>query len=189
MPLDPLAKRFLTMMAAGSPSDRLRPSLNDRRQAFAKLMRRFVRADMTAATGTDGALPGPAGDIPYRLYAPANEGSEHLPGFVFFHGGGMVGGSIDTHDGVCAALAQTTGCRLVSVGYRLAPEHKFPSGPEDCYAVTKWVAENATAIGCDAKRIAVGGTSAGGNCVVRESTASSGCFASATMAWKLVFPS
>jgi acetyl esterase len=161
MPLDPLAKRFLTMMAAGSPSDRLRPSLNDRRQAFAKLMRRFVRADVTAATGIDGALPGPAGDIPYRLYAPANEGSEHLPGFVFFHGGGMVGGSIDTHDGVCAALAQTTGCRLVSVGYRLAPEHKFPAAVEDAIAATQWVSGHAASLDIDATKLVVGGDSAG----------------------------
>ena len=136
MPLDPLAKRFLTMMAAASPGDRLRPTANDRRQALAKLMQ-FARADVTDVTGTDGVLPGPAGDIPYRLYAPANDASEYLPGFVFFHGGGMVAGSIDTHDRICAALAQTTGCRLVSVGYRLAPEHKFPAAVEDAIAATK----------------------------------------------------
>ena len=101
MPLDPLAKRFLVMMAAAASSDRSRPTPDDRRQALAKLMQ-FARADVTAEVGVDGVLPGPAGDIPYRLYAPANTTTEHLPGFVFFHGGGMVAGSIDTHDRLCA---------------------------------------------------------------------------------------
>ena len=121
MPLDPLAKRFLAMTAAASPGDRSRTGLqnrvDDRRQALAKLMQ-FVRADVNVVAGIDGRLPGPAGDIPYRLYAPANATDAPLPGFVFFHGGGMVAGSIETHDRVCAALAQTTGCRLISVGDR-----------------------------------------------------------------------
>jgi acetyl esterase len=160
MPLDPLATRFLAMMAAASPGDRLRPTPNERRQALTKLMQ-FARTDVTAVTGIDGVLPGAGGDIPYRLYAPANEATEHLPGFVFFHGGGMVAGSIDTHDRVCAALAQVTGCRLVSVGYRLAPEHKFPAAVEDAIAATRWVSGHASSLGIDAARLAVGGDSAG----------------------------
>src|ERR1700730_16302231 len=122
MPLDPLAKRFLAM-AAASPGGRSRPSFEVRRQAFAKMMQ-FARADVAAVTGTDGVLPGPAGDIAYRLYAPADATGAPLPGFVFFHGGGMVAGSIQTHDHIAAVMAQTCGCRLVSVAYRLAPEHK-----------------------------------------------------------------
>src|ERR1700687_1717352 len=160
MPLDLLAKRFLVMMAAATPGDRLRPTPNDRRHALTKLMQ-FARADVTPATGTDGALPGPAGDIPYRLYAPASNPGDHLPGFVFFHGGGMVAGSIDSHDRICAALAQVTGCRLVSVGYRLAPEHKFPAAVEDAIAATRWVSGHASSLGIDAARLAVGGDSAG----------------------------
>src|SRR5471032_2252168 len=160
MPLDPLAKRFLTMMAAASSGDRLRPTANDRRQALAKLMQ-FARVGVTAVTGTDGVLPGPAGDIPYRFYSPANDDSEYLPGFVFFHGGGMVAGSIDTHDRLCAALAQVTDCRLVSVGYRLAPEHKFPAAVEDAIAATKWVSEQASSLGIDAAKLVIGGDSAG----------------------------
>ena len=160
MPLDPLAKRFLVMMAAATPGDRLRPTPNDRRQALTKLMQ-FARADVTPATGTDGALPGPGGDIPYRLYDPANDRSEYLPGFVFFHGGGMVAGSIDTHDRISAALAQATGCRLVSVGYRLAPEHKFPAAIEDAIAATRWVSGKAASLGIDAAKLVVGGDSAG----------------------------
>jgi acetyl esterase len=160
MPLDPLAKRFLTMMAAATPGDRSRPSAVERRQALTKLMQ-FVRADAAAASAVDGALPGPAGDIAYRLYTPANDATEYLPGFVFFHGGGMVAGSIDTHDRVCAALAQTTGCRLISVDYRLAPEHKFPAAVEDAIAATVWVSEHAVSLGIDAARLVVGGDSAG----------------------------
>jgi acetyl esterase len=160
MPLDPLAKRFLVMMAAASPADRSRPSPHDRRQALAKLMQ-FARADVTPADGTDGVLPGSAGDIPYRLYAPASAPTGHLPGFVFFHGGGLVAGSIDTHDRVCAALAQLTGCRLVSVGYRLAPEHPFPAAVEDAIAATRWVAVQAVSLGIDTTKLAVGGDSAG----------------------------
>src|ERR1700726_4514637 len=160
MPIDPLAKRFLTMMTVASPGDRSRPSASDRRQALAKLMQ-FVRAEVTDVTGVDGALPGPAGDLPYRLYDPANDRSGYLPGFVFFHGGGMVAGSIETHDRICAALAQTTGCRLVSVDYRLAPEHKFPAAVEDAIAATRWVSTHASSLGIDAERLVVGGDSAG----------------------------
>jgi acetyl esterase len=163
MPLDPLAKRFLAMTAA-APNDRSRPSRQDRaqerRQALAKLMQ-FARADVTEVTGIDGLLPGPAGDIPYRLYAPAHATTEPLPGFVFFHGGGMVAGSIETHDRVCAALAQTTGCRLISVDYRLAPEHKFPAAVEDAIAATHWVCTHAASLGIDATKLVVGGDSAG----------------------------
>jgi acetyl esterase len=134
--------------------------VNDRRQTRAKLVH-FARRGVTAVTRTDDVLPGPAGDIPYRLYAPANNNSEYLPGFVFFHGGGMVAGSIDTHDRICAVLAEVTGCRLVSVGYRLAPEHRFPAAVEDAIAATKWVSEQASALGIDAAKLIVGGDSAG----------------------------
>jgi acetyl esterase len=160
MPLDPLAKRFLDMMAAAASDGRTPSTIDERRQAFAKLMR-LTRADVAAVTGIDGAMPGPAGDIPYRLYAPANDANEYLPGFVFFHGGGMVGGSVETHDLVAAALAQTTGCRLVSVDYRLAPEHPFPAGIEDAIAATKWISEQASSLGIDVEKLVVGGDSAG----------------------------
>jgi acetyl esterase/lipase len=160
MPLDPLAKRFLAMTAAAAPGGRSRPSPHDRRQALAKLMQ-FARADVAPVTGIDGVLPSPVGGIPYRLYAPANAAREPIPGFVFFHGGGMVAGSIETHDRIAAALAQTTGCRLVSVDYRLAPEHKFPAAVEDAIAATGWISAEAASLGIDAARFVVGGDSAG----------------------------
>jgi acetyl esterase len=160
MPLDPIAKRFLTMMAVAAPGERARPSPAERRQSLAKLMQ-FARAEAANVTATDAVLPGPAGDIPYRLYAPASDDSARLPGFVFFHGGGMVAGSIQTHDRVAAMLADVTGCRLISVDYRLAPEHKFPAAVEDAIAATEFVARNAASLGIDAERLVVGGDSAG----------------------------
>lgn len=159
MPLDPLAKRLLAMMAAAAPAERRRPTTSERRQSLAKLMQ-FARSDVAGVTANDGTLPGPGGDIAYRLYAPRHDRAP-VPGFVFFHGGGMVAGSIETHDQVAAALADATGCRLISVDYRLAPEHKFPAAVEDAIAATDFIARNAAAFGIDAERLVVGGDSAG----------------------------
>jgi acetyl esterase len=106
-------------------------------------------------------VPGRAGDIPIRLYAPAADAP--LPVLVFFHGGGWVIGDLETHDTLCRHLANAVGCLVVSVDYRLAPEHPYPAAAEDAYAATRWVAEHAQVIGGDATRIAVGGDSAGGN--------------------------
>jgi acetyl esterase len=158
MPLDPLAKRLLTMMAAAAPAERRRPSTSERRQSLAKLMQ-FARADAASVSATDGTLPGPGGDIAYRLYAPGDDAP--APGFIFFHGGGMVAGSIDTHDRVAATLAEATGCRLISVDYRLAPEHKFPAAIEDAIAATDFVACNASTFGIDTEKLVIGGDSAG----------------------------
>jgi len=160
MTLDPLAKRLLTMMAAAASAERKRPTPDERRQALAKLMQ-FARADIAEIASEDRALPGPAGSIAYRLYTPPTETDQHAPGFVFFHGGGLVAGSIETHHRVAAALAQATGCRLMSVEYRLAPEHKFPAAVEDAIAATQFVLANAAELGIDPRRIVVGGDSAG----------------------------
>ena len=106
-------------------------------------------------------VPGPAGQIPVRIYTPV--GTAPFPVLVYFHGGGWVIGNLDTHDGICRSLANRVGCLVVSVDYRLAPEHRFPAAPEDCYAATRWLAEHAGSLGGDKGRIAVGGDSAGGN--------------------------
>ena len=159
MPLDPLAKRLLTMMAAAAPQARSRPSVEVRRQSLAKLMQ-FARAEAPDVTTSDGTLPGPGGELPYRLYTPAGTEAP-APGFVFFHGGGLVAGSIATHERIAAALAHATGCRLVSVDYRLAPEHRFPAAVDDAIAATEWVAREAASLGIDADRLVIGGDSAG----------------------------
>jgi acetyl esterase len=106
-------------------------------------------------------LPGPAGGpLPVRVYEPA--ATRPFPVLVYLHGGGWVVGSLETHDGVCRALASRTPCVVAAVDYRLAPEHRFPAALEDAWAATAWVAEHAASIGGDADRIAVGGDSAGG---------------------------
>jgi len=109
----------------------------------------------------DRSIPGPEGEIPLRLYYPA--GNPPFAAFVYFHGGGWVIGDLNTHHGFCHALAKTSGCLVVAVDYRLAPEHRYPAAVEDAYAATNWVAQNADAIQADPNRLAVGGDSAGGH--------------------------
>ncbi|EDX75541.1 alpha/beta hydrolase fold domain protein [Coleofasciculus chthonoplastes PCC 7420] len=106
-------------------------------------------------------IPGSTVDIPIRIYTPA--GNPPFPILVFFHGGGWVIGSLDAVDSICRTLANQAGCIVVSVDYRLAPEHKFPAAVEDAYTAIEWVAKNAASFQGDPKRIAVGGDSAGGN--------------------------
>jgi acetyl esterase len=109
----------------------------------------------------DLSVPGPGGDVAVRVYATEQGGVR--PALVYFHGGGFVFGNIDTHDAVCRAIAKGSGSVVVSVDYRLAPEHKFPAAVEDSYAATVWVAQNAPTLGIDPQCISVGGDSAGGN--------------------------
>ncbi|HWN26841.1 MAG TPA: alpha/beta hydrolase [Actinomycetospora sp.] len=110
---------------------------------------------------TDRAIPGPAGDIPVRIYTPAGDGPHGV--LVYFHGGGWVIGDIETVDRPCRSFANAAGVVVVSVDYRLAPEHVQPAAFDDCYAATAWVAEHADELGVDASRLAVGGDSAGGH--------------------------
>jgi acetyl esterase len=109
---------------------------------------------------SDREIPGPAASIPIRVYRPAL--GTRLPVAVFFHGGGFTAGSLASHDRLCRALANRSGCVVIAVDYRLAPEHPFPAGIEDAYAATRWVSEHADELGVDAGRLAVGGDSGGG---------------------------
>lgn len=97
--------------------------------------------------------------VPARLYAPAHD---RLPVLVYFHGGGFTVGSIATHDTLCRVLAARSGCAVVSVDYRLAPEHKFPTAADDAWDAVRFVAREGNALGLDGSRLAVGGDSAGG---------------------------
>jgi acetyl esterase len=106
---------------------------------------------------------GPHGPIAMRLYRPAPETSGALPVLVYFHGGGWVIGDLDTHDALCRALANGSGCAVVSVDYRMGPEHRFPAAVDDCLAATYWVRRNAGALNVNPDKLAVGGDSAGGN--------------------------
>ncbi|NVN86082.1 MAG: alpha/beta hydrolase [Rhodopseudomonas sp.] len=111
------------------------------------------------------SIPGPAGEIPARVYTPKTlrQIGGLAPALVFFHGGGWVIGDLDTHDVVCRALADDGQLIVISVDYRLAPEHKFPAAIDDALAATAWIADHAAQLGIDAARISVGGDSAGGN--------------------------
>ncbi|MEK6409641.1 MAG: alpha/beta hydrolase [Acidobacteriota bacterium] len=160
MPIDPQARALLDQMAAAGQPPLTSQSVADARQAvlaFAQLGGDPERVGQIE----DRELPGPGGAIPVRIYTP--DGSGPFPVLVYFHGGGWVLCDIETHDPVCRSLARAAGCIVVSVDYRLAPEHKFPAAAEDCYAATQWVMNNAALINGDPARIAVGGDSAGGN--------------------------
>ncbi|HEY6410726.1 MAG TPA: alpha/beta hydrolase, partial [Ktedonobacteraceae bacterium] len=109
----------------------------------------------------DRLIPGSAGEIPIRIYT--TQGSGPFPVLVFFHTGGWQVGDLDTQDPLCRRLTNRAECIVVSVDYRLAPEHPFPAAPEDCYAATQWVATHAAEFQGDSSRIAVGGDSSGGN--------------------------
>ena len=106
-------------------------------------------------------VPGPGGEIPVRIYRPAHDG--HLPILVYAHGGGFVFCDLDSHDALCRDIANRVPAVVVSVGYRLAPEHQWPAAAEDVYATTLWAGDNAECLGGDARRVVVGGDSAGGN--------------------------
>ncbi|WP_247009217.1 alpha/beta hydrolase [Halorientalis litorea] len=106
-------------------------------------------------------IQGPEGPLPVRTYYPEGEGPH--PTLVYFHGGGFVLGNIETHDALCRELANAGECAVLSVDYRLAPEHSFPAPVYDAYAAVEWIAENGAHVDLDSDRIAVGGDSAGGN--------------------------
>ena len=160
MPLDPQARQLLEQMdkANLAPIHTLTPQQARQQMLIAS---RFLGPLEPIHAMIDRTVPGPGGSIPIRVYRPGAEGP--LPAVVYFHGGCWVMGNIQTHDAYCRALANRARAVVVSVDYRLAPEHKFPAGVEDAFAATCWVAENASMIEADAARIAVAGDSAGGN--------------------------
>jgi acetyl esterase len=161
MPLDPQVALYLQELAKMSAEPSPELSLAEQRRQSELAALEEAGEPETVATVADRTIPSPAGDIPLRIYTP--EGDSPFPVLIYFHPGGWVFGSIVSSDPVCRALARHTPCIVVSVGYRLAPEHKFPAAPEDCYTATKWIASHAHEINADPQRIAVGGDSAGGN--------------------------
>jgi acetyl esterase len=159
MPLAPAARTMIDQMeAAGFPPLWELP-LEQARSA-GDLFGTMDEPPAVAAV-EDRVIPGPAGDLPVRIYTP--DAPEPRPVIAYFHGGGFVFCSIDTHDGTCRRLANATGAVVVSVEYRLAPEHCFPAATDDCYAATEWVHRNAAELGGDPGRLVVAGDSAGGN--------------------------
>jgi len=160
MPLDPQAKAVLDQFASMGGPQLHEMSVAQARELILGMVALAGEPESIARI-ENRTVPGPAGQIPVRIYTPV--GTAPFPVLVYFHGGGWVIGNLDTHDGICRSLANRVGCLVVSVDYRLAPEHRFPAAPEDCYAATRWLAEHAGSLGGDKGRIAVGGDSAGGN--------------------------
>ncbi|QZA05995.1 alpha/beta hydrolase [Mycolicibacter heraklionensis] len=130
------------------------------RRAMRDLPHRPIHPELPSE---DRVIDGPGGALPIRIYRPAGTESGAAPVVVFFHGGGFVAGDLDTHDGTARMHAVDAGAVVVSVDYRLAPEHPFPAAVEDALAATEWVSAHAAELGVDPGRLAVAGDSAGGN--------------------------
>lgn len=160
--LDPQAQALIDLIAEkGFPATHTLSPTEAR--AWYRDRRSFSQpAPREMAEVRDLAAPGPHGTIPLRLYRPAGVASP-APTLVYFHGGGWVIGDLDTHDVLCRQLADEARCVVVSVDYRMGPEHRFPAAPDDCLAATRWLMAQAGDLGLDATRFAVGGDSAGGN--------------------------
>ena len=159
--LNPKVRSFLELAAAlGGPEIWTLSPAEARQQARASF-RPFAGEPEQVASVENLRIPGPGGEIPVRVYTP--DASAPRPAMVYFHGGGWVLCDLDTHDVICRGIAHRAGAVVVSVDYRLAPEHKFPAAVDDCYAALVWVQANAARLGIDPARIAVGGDSAGGN--------------------------
>jgi len=159
MPMDPQIAAMLAASPAWPPVDSMPVDIlraNVRASSLA-----FPPLAVPLASIQDDAIDGPAGKIGVRIYTPEGEGP--FPGIVYFHGGGWMVGDLDTQDMIARALAHGARAVVVSVDYRLAPEHPFPAAPDDAWAATCWAAEQATILGIDPELIAVAGDSAGAN--------------------------
>ena len=158
MPVDPQIQALLDR-GTGVPATHTLPVDEARRQYEARIALMAAAPEM--ASVVERSIDGEGGPLKLRIYTPF--GDSVFPLLMFFHGSGFVLCSLDTHDGMCRNLAAGIGCVVVSVDYRLAPEHKFPKGPDDCLAATRWAAVHAAEFRADPKRIMVAGDSAGGN--------------------------
>ena len=185
MALDPQARAVLDQMAktGGPPINEL--SVNEAREASAALAG-MQGVPESVASVENQILTGPGGVIPVRIYVPFGEGP--FPALVYFHGGGWVIGDIESSDGFCRILTNAAGCIVVSVGYRLAPEHPFPAAVDDAYYATLRVATNACSFGGDPTRIAVCGDSAGGNLAAVVAQIARNCGKPALQFQLLIYP-
>jgi acetyl esterase/lipase len=160
MPLDPRAKRFLDRLAALRPPSVLSLTVSERRAGVSQMMGFSGPAEPIGSIEAR-TLPGPSGlPLALRIYRPTS-GRPTPAALIYFHGGGLVAGSLDTHDPICRSLSNASGCVLLSVDYRLAPEHPFPAAIADGCHATEWVAAHAGELGIDPARIGVCGDSAG----------------------------
>jgi len=163
MPLDPQTRKFLALLSASGNSSARRPSPEERRRAFSNLMQSLEGAPGPAGDSADVYVPASAGPLKIRIVTPPAARNSVSAGVLYFHGGGWVAGSIDTHEKICARLAQASNCRIAIVEYRLAPEHKFPAALEDGIAALEWLSANASRFAIDSSRFGVAGDSVGAN--------------------------
>ena len=159
MSLNPKVEKLLENLAKLGLKPIYETPLADAR-AYMVESSRLLGPPEPVETVEDRLIPGPGGELLIRVYRPAGNS---LPVVVYFHGGGWAIGSVDSHDGYCRTLANAAGAIVVSVNYRLAPEHKFPAAAEDASAAVKWTFENAESLGGKPGPIGVAGDSAGGN--------------------------
>ena len=164
MALEPQAKAVIDLVIKSG-----RPAYHTLSPKEARQLFRETRPASTPTPPEIGVVKnlsanGPGGPIPLRVYRPAGVPDDvRLPGLVYFHGGGWVIGDLDTHDVQCRQLTAEAGITVVSVDYRLAPEHKFPAAVDDALVATRYVARHGAELGIDIGHLAVGGDSAGGN--------------------------
>jgi acetyl esterase len=159
--LDPQLAPLIEALDAGFPPVHTMTGA----QARATIRSRFVPPfkPEPVAQVQDQIIPGSGGDIPIRVYQPHGGDGHGLPIVIYAHGGGFVFCDLDSHDGLCRSIANRVPAVVISVAYRLAPENRWPAAAEDVYTAARWAADNADAVGCDARRLVVGGDSAGGN--------------------------
>src|SRR6266702_6187512 len=160
MPLDPQVKGLLDQLDAQGLPPFERMTVAQAREII-QGFKDLGGPELPVGRVEDREIPGPAAPIPLRIYSPAGEGP--FPLLIFIEGGGWVFGDIALADNPCRGLVNAAHCIVVSVGYRQAPEHKFPAASDDCYAATKWVADHAAELGGDASKLGIGGDSAGGS--------------------------
>lgn len=153
-----LATIFMTF-----PSMDLFGDIAATRQGFAQMFSEIELPENAPVTKYDHSIPAPNTNlnIPLRIYRPSSA-NKALPALLWIHGGGFIIGDNKMDDGICLRIAEEVGCVVVSVDYRLAPEHTFPAAPEDCYTALQWIAQSAGELGIDPQKIAVAGVSAGG---------------------------
>jgi acetyl esterase len=161
VPFDPQVRAYLDRRAEADTAPLYTLTVEQARAADLRSVQQSAAEPEPVHEVTERDIPGPGGALRIRIYRPS--GADALPALVYLFGGGWVLGTIDTSDGICRALTNLAGCVTVSVGYRPAPEHRFPAAVHDCHAAVRWVAEHADELGIDGSRIAVGGDSAGGN--------------------------
>lgn len=187
MSLDPRLQSYLDKLRE-RPGFDWRGSVEEARRMFWK-QAHALEADAPVMLETRAVrVAGAEGSLDARLYVPYAVGADHGPGIIYFHGGGFTVGDLDSHEMLCRRLADSARVRVLSVAYRLAPEHKFPAAPEDAYAATQWAAAHADDIGFVSDRIMVAGDSAGGclsAVVAQETKKRSGA---ALLAQMLIYP-